>query len=179
MSRVGNPQTRRHLLLGGALALTLGAVVWVNGLEETDDAAAPAAAPSAKRRPPPAAAPAVARHTTAAGGFGQARWPDQVAPLFGLPPPPPPPRAASAEAADGTAAPPVKRAPPLPYTYFGRLEEGSKVTVFLSAGPRNLTARVGEVLDGNYRVEDITPSQIRLTYLPLNETQILNMGRSN
>lgn len=69
-------------------------------------------------------------------------------------------------------------APPLPFQYMGRMQEGAVQTVFLLQQGRNIIAHQGEVLSGTYRVEQISESAVRFTYLPLNEQQILSTGNT-
>jgi hypothetical protein len=85
------------------------------------------------------------------------------------PPPPPPPAAAP-------AAPP--RAPALPFRYLGRMEDGEQVVVFLMDGNRERVVRQGDEWT-NYRVDEINRRGMRLTYLPLNETQRMLFGSSD
>lgn len=68
--------------------------------------------------------------------------------------------------------PPAPVPPPLPFSYMGKLIEGKKTTVFLTSDDeRNYVARVGETIDGNYRVEEIGEHRMVLTYLPLKHRQ--------
>jgi hypothetical protein len=83
------------------------------------------------------------------------------------PPPPPPPK---------PVPPPPPTAPPLPFTYLGRFVEAGKPVIFLVRGDRVLTVKVGDVVEGNYRVEGIVGSTLSLTYLPLNIKQTLDIG---
>ncbi|MBI3902533.1 MAG: hypothetical protein HY306_06265 [Nitrosomonadales bacterium] len=75
--------------------------------------------------------------------------------------------------------PPEPTAPPLPFTYFGRYEDGNVRTVVLVKGGRVYAVKVGEILDGAYRVEDISQGVVTLTYLPLNTTQSLRTGETS
>lgn len=63
------------------------------------------------------------------------------------PPPPPPP-------------PPL---PTLPYRYFGMLAErdGSDARVFLMMGDKMIMARVGDILEGGFRLEEIMARELR------------------
>jgi len=87
-----------------------------------------------------------------------------------VPPPPPPP------------PPPVKivpappTAPPLPFTYLGRYVEAGQPTFFLVRGERILTVKVGDIIEGSYRVDGVVGSTLGLTYLPLNIKQGLDTG---
>ena len=189
----------RHLALGAAL---LGAAALVLfGDRAPDDgvaeaaarpaAAAPTAAVSATAPPPaavlvPTADPQradtgkrqpilalVPRDVLIAdndSGFGQA--PNGA--VFGsqswVPPPPPPPPAQAAP------PPPPPMAPPLPFTFIGKSVGDGVWEVYLARGDRTYTARTNEVIDGTYRVDAIAPPILRLTYLPLNQVQQLNIG---
>ena len=89
-------------------------------------------------------------------------------------PPPPPPRAA---AAVQDLPPPV--APPLPYRYLGRMEDGGRVTVFLGEGAQTVrVVRQGDQLS-DYRIDEINAQGMRLTYLPLQQPQQLLFGSPN
>lgn len=155
---------RRQLVLGGALAATLAATAWVATRPE-DGAVAPVAAPARR------AATAVSAATPAQPP-SQARQPWAEAPPAQLaawqPPLPPPPPPAPAQAAAVAPAPPV--APPAPYQMIGRVVEGEgaqAVEVALLTGPsKSLSARRGDVLDGQWRVEQVSDGGVRLTWLP-------------
>lgn len=61
-------------------------------------------------------------------------------------------------------------APPMPYQMIGRLVEGDgaqAVDVALLSGPnRALSVKRGDVIDGQWRVEQVTTSGVSLTWLP-------------
>ncbi|KVN22627.1 hypothetical protein WJ63_00275 [Burkholderia pyrrocinia] len=86
-----------------------------------------------------------------------------------LPPPvevPPPPVA--------RPAPPT--APPMPFTYVGELDaKAEKPQVFLSNGDQLLIVSPGDVIDGQYRVDSVSASNVVLTYLPLNQMQVVSI----
>lgn len=158
---------RRRAVLGVAAFATLAVTVWVASMDE------------------PAQAPAVPARTTAAGTrdtqagkaaprtlnlqalASRARFGDSVQDPFAPRSWAPPPAAAKASA-------PV--APALPYTYFGRMTEEGRTVVFLQRGERSYTVGTGDVLENTYRVDDITPTAVILTYLPLKQRQSLQMG---
>lgn len=83
------------------------------------------------------------------------------------PPPPPPPK-------PGPPPPPV--APPLPFTYLGKVLENGVWEVFLARGSETLIVRQQMVLDGAYRIDTIAPPSMTMTYLPLNQVQQINIG---
>jgi hypothetical protein len=77
------------------------------------------------------------------------------------PPPPPPPR---------------PQAPPLPFTYMGKLIDDGRIVVFLTQGDRNHIVRQGDTIDGTWRVDAVTEQHLSLTYLPLKQKQELAFG---
>jgi hypothetical protein len=179
--------TRRGLLFG-ALALTLVAVQWVDGNDDTvrkprslsQGSATPRTAPPPASASPGVPAPAVTssgdidlgrlqrgRGAEARDAFAPRNWQ------------PPPRKLTPAEAAAMAAAeppPPPPQAPPLPFVYVGMLAEESRTTVFLSHGARDIAVRSGDTIDNTYRVDAVTPDRIEITYLPLNQRQTLPLG---
>ncbi|MCC8400742.1 hypothetical protein LJ655_02330 [Paraburkholderia sp. MMS20-SJTN17] len=92
--------------------------------------------------------------------FAASSWLPPPPPVVQAPPEPPPP--------------PI--APPLPYVYLGKMDGSAlKPRVFLSSGDQLLIVSQGEVVDGQYRVESISDTDIVLTYLPLNQRQVISM----
>lgn len=176
-------EKRRKWLLGSALALTLAAVAWVR----VNDTSAPTVEDSQKS----------AQRTTASGNGDTARSRPQQnssrsvqldqlqrepVPVVGVenvfapkswyvPPPPPPP--------SRPVPPPPPMAPPLPFTYVGKLVEEGKTTVFLATPDRNFMVREGDIINGTYRVDQLKAPVMILTYLPLNLKQTLQIGEAN
>jgi len=74
--------------------------------------------------------------------------------------------------------PQAASAPPLPFTYLGKVMEGESIVVFLSEGGRTHLVRMGDVV-ARYRVQEITANDMTLVYTPLEETQKLNFGSAN
>src|SRR5690606_23757372 len=58
-------------------------------------------------------------------------------------------------------------APPLPFSFIGKLDDSQRLQIFLLNGERLHVVTVGDVIDGTYRVERIDPQQLTLTYLPM------------
>lgn len=57
---------------------------------------------------------------------------------------------------------------------MGRMqEEGGNIQVYLVKGEVLFTAKVGDTLDGTYKVQKIDRQEMTLLYLPLNQTQML------
>lgn len=85
-----------------------------------------------------------------------------------VPPPPPKP-----------LPPPPPTAPPMPFTYIGKLEEQGRTMIFLSRQGVNYSVKQGDQIEGTYRVDEISPQAVILTYLPLNIRQTLPIGANN
>jgi len=169
------PARQRWVVYAIVLLLTLTAVKWAGGQDRAEPRVAVAYQAERPERlvreAPPAAGKAEAapevwldrleRRAAAApvGDPFQARsWePEQPAVRPIVPPPPP-------------------QAPPLPFTYFGKMVDGEKTTVFLARLDRNYVVRLGDTLDGTYRVEKIEEDGLALTYLPLGTQQTLPFG---
>lgn len=178
----------RHLLLGGLLAATVGAIVLdkgepeVVGAVERSAAARGASAPEDER----------GTRTATTGTRAATREPEIVlvrdraeligggdadnagaAPLFAshswTPPPPPPPPVVM-------APPPKPTAPPLPFTYIGKKEENGKWEAYLARNGETYVVREQSVIDGIYRADAITPNMLTMTYLPLKQVQRLAIG---
>jgi len=75
-----------------------------------------------------------------------------------------------------SAAPEKPVAPALPFTYGGRYTEGNNTIVFLKEGEKMRTVRLGDTVNGTYRIEKIDPDAITLNYLPLGQRQTLQTG---
>lgn len=166
----------RHWLLGAGLALTLAATMWAAQTGDDEPADVQAVAGGERRAPAAAARPAAGKvaDTVAAAvdwhPVERAAWaavtPAQLAAWQPPPPPAPPP---PPPAAPVVAAPPM--APPFPYQLIGRLEEPgeggrARPVAFLSGPQRSLAVRAGEVIDGQWRVEQIGAAGLSLTWLP-------------
>lgn len=184
-----DPKLRAGLLIAG-LAATLGAMLWVDsrGKDADDGVVAVAERRPAGRAPAPGPADAKPVSTVAVNAhgldltrlqrpgsmqpgsdpFGSRRPKSAVAERLERPP--------SAPVQEVAVAPPPPSAPPVPYTFIGRLSEAESTTVFLAAGDRNLVVRPGDVIDSNYRVDAVTDNAVSLTYLPLNVKQTLSTG---
>lgn len=70
--------------------------------------------------------------------------------------------------------PPKPVAPPIPYTFLGRMDSDEAQKVFLRRGKELVVAAERETLDGGWRLETIGPDGLVLTYLPLNQQKILS-----
>ena len=165
--------TLKQWLLGGALLLTVTAVLYVRGHEDDEkvmpvvkDQALTRHKPVVKEKNPVIEVDKLKRRV----------MPEDVKDMFAakswyVPPPPLPPP-------PGPPARPV--APSLPFVYVGKMiESDGKAHVFLSRQDRIYSVSEGETLDGNYSVDAVKGSLMTLTYLPLHEQQTLKIGESN
>jgi hypothetical protein len=159
------PATVRRGALWGALALSLAATAWV---AREDESTAPAVAAVAPRHAPAADAPPAASHP-------RGDWP-AVEPLaaaaWGSAPAPAAPPVATAPPAEAEAAPPppLPAAPPFPYRLVGRLSDAATRAI-LDGPQRSAVVAVGDIVDGQWRVDAIDATGLRLTYLPLGQAQ--------
>lgn len=87
----------------------------------------------------------------------------------------PPPAAAQPQPPKKVVAEPPQ-APPLPYRFVGMLQDRAKPVAFLSSGAELFIVSVGDSIEGQYRVDKLTPQEISLTYLPLNQAQQIRIG---
>jgi hypothetical protein len=180
-----DPKIRLRALL--AMAVACGIAVLASGsLTRVEDA--DVVAPVVRDRTPAVAgkAPAKAGTPSAAELVATLTPPnrdDVSADASGNPfkssnwaPAPPPSRAVvPVVAAPVAVAPPAPVAPPLPYSFVGKLEaKNSKPRAFLSKGDALVIVSPGDVLDNNtYRVDAFEQTGVVLTYLPLNQRQVI------
>lgn len=151
----------RRSLIALALAATLGAWWWAPSPPEVP-APAPERGPRGTGDAAPPALPRDLARTPLA-----AEVPDAFAARSWRPPPPP----------ARAAAPSAPVAPPLPFAYIGKLLDEGATTVFLARGAQNLAVKLGETIDGQYRLDALNEGAVTLTYLPLAQQQTLSLGR--
>jgi hypothetical protein len=166
----------QRAMLYSVLAAGLAFAFWVSGADgsQADDVVAPVAvrpkpvqaieAPAATEGPARLPLEKMDRTFVAANDsnpFGVKSW---------MPAP------AVAAAAIPVAAPtPV--APPLPYTFAGKLEiEAGASLVYLVKGEQSFAVSKGETFDDNYRLDGIENGNLVIVYLPLGTKQLLPIG---
>ena len=84
----------------------------------------------------------------------------------------------AAPAQGALAAPAAPTAPAPPYAFVGKKQEAGAWEVFLARGEQNFLAREGQVLEGQWRVDQVQPPTLTLTYLPLDARQTLAIGEA-
>lgn len=97
-------------------------------------------------------------------------WPDGAAthPWASQLPPAPPPTVLAA----APPAPPM--APPFPHAWVGRFNDEAHRAIVSSADATWVVA-VGDVIEGQWRIDQIQERQMTLTYLPLKQRQTVAM----
>jgi hypothetical protein len=91
------------------------------------------------------------------------------------PSPPPVPPVAVAAPVRKPEPPPPPAAPPLPFKYLGRIDDGERTVVFLRRDRKAISVTAGTRVDDAYRVESISESAVEFVYLPLATKQVLNL----
>ncbi|MCV2353693.1 hypothetical protein LNV09_05895 [Paucibacter sp. B2R-40] len=170
---------KRRYALGGALALTLAATLWSALSPDGDESLVQPVAgerrvptpASAARKSAPAAAAASALVVTNWAAVERKAWEVPANSYFAAWAPPPPPPAPKQVAAP-PAPPPEPVAPAFAYQLIGRLVEGDQATALLAGPVRSLAVKAGDVVDGQWRVDQVTERGLSLTWLPakLNQT---------
>lgn len=181
---------QRQLTLAAALALTLAATLWLALGDEADNNAAQPVAGNSRA---PVLTASSSRSATAAGlskttagtktdAAAPLDWAPVARPAWAQPPAddaaqfaawsPPPPPPAPPVVAPPPPPPAAPQAPPFPYQLIGRLVEGNQAQILLAGPNRTLAVRVGDVVDGQWRVDQINEGGLNLTWLPakLNQT---------
>jgi hypothetical protein len=72
--------------------------------------------------------------------------------------------------------PPKAVAPQLPFTVLGKKFEDGAWQVFLGRDERILVVKTLDTIDNAYRVDEIRPPVMTLTYLPLQQRQLVAIG---
>ncbi|MEJ6007978.1 hypothetical protein WG899_20700 [Paucibacter sp. AS339] len=178
------PEQKRRYGLGAALLLSLLATAWVSYQDDAEPEGLARPVASSRRDPVPASG----ARTTAAKSASEvsaepltvATWSppergawqtvgDKQLAAWAPPPPPPPPKV--------VAPPPAPPAPPMapafPYQLLGRLVEGEQAQALLAGPNRSLAVKVGDVVDGQWRVDEVHERGINLTWLPAKLPQTL------
>lgn len=77
------------------------------------------------------------------------------------------------------APPPAPTAPPLPFTYMGKLDQGADgVQVFLMQNDKVLTVRVGDKVNRQWRLDHESESMLTFTFMPLEQQAQLSKSAS-
>ena len=91
---------------------------------------------------------------------------------------PPAPRATAPRSVATVAASAPNPIPALPYAFAGRRLDGASVQVFLTRGEKSFVAAVGDVIEGEYRVDAIGPAQVTFMHLASGTSQVMRAGET-
>lgn len=83
--------------------------------------------------------------------------------------PPPPPVAV-------TPAFEAEAAPPLPFQVLGKKREGDRWEIYLARDGQTFIVHQGSSIDDTYKVARIAPPTLSIVYVPLGQTQTLDIG---
>lgn len=64
----------------------------------------------------------------------------------------------------------------MPYKFLGKKLEDGVWEVYLGREEQTFVARERAILEDSYRVESIRPPTMKITYLPLEQSQTLHIG---
>lgn len=159
----------RQIALFAALGMSLAATAWV----ASQDASEPVApVPRRTTAVPQAAAP---QDWPGPASNARTAWPEadpEARRAWGEAPPPPPLAAAPSPVPTAVADPDDTPPVPFPYQLVGRMTD-NRPRVVLNGPQRSLVLGVGEVVDGQWRVEAIEPGGLRLKHLPEGPSQFI------
>lgn len=163
-------QRRRWAVLLTALALTVTAIFFSPAPAEVVEANTqrshiPVNAPT--QQPAVAAIAPTFEEEASADPFEKRGWAEPL---------PPPAPAAPPAPVERTVAPIVVEPsgpPPLPYRYVGRFSDDGGAVVYLARGDVGLVARVGETLDGTYKVAALQARSVEFEHISTGAKQSL------
>ena len=172
---------KRDIRVRGALAV-IALIVIGSVVGGRDQRAAATSLPQAPSGEPARALQTAARAAQESltdldmGKLRRQNWSDGVSNLLG-------PRSAAvptqqvtgrAEPAVTPPPPPAPTAPPLPFTYIGKIVDGGRTTVFVGRGADHYEAQAGAEIE-QYKVERVTDTQITFVFRPLGTRQVLDV----
>ena len=162
---------RRPPRIAVLIALLAGAAAWV-----AIDLRGPAAPTSAKA---PATGSSRDTEQSAAASASQARQPEIPSRLtlgkFGADP-------FSAQSwlprrkPAAVSAPPDPVTPPLPYRFAGQFHRESGIEVYVARGEEIFPVKEGDTLDGQYKVDSVSSTEVSFIYLPSGTRQTLQFS---
>ena len=163
---------RRHLILGIAFTATLAASLWVGSAENQESLVEVIdRAPTPEVSQPASDNAAVITETPRNWDIDPDKDLFQVAikPLSKVEVPVQP----------VVVVPSPPTAPPLPFTYIGKMVEENKIIVFVAKTDKHYSLKGGEIIEGLYAVKTIEPQKVVFNYIPLSIEQTLNIGGAN
>ena len=159
----------RQRWLALALIATLAAAFWP-GREDTGEVVETVRRVDRSAQTDiPAVAAKTGPHGASAAHERLARMQANLFPRQTWVPPPPPPKPYV------PPPPPPPKPPPLPFKYLGRWVDGGEQTLLLVQGEQPIPVKLGQVLYGSWRLDEITERSVVFTYLPLDMQSILGI----
>ena len=64
--------------------------------------------------------------------------------------------------------------PPLPFRFLGKFEDGTDSFIYLGRGEQTFVVRLGDMVDGVYKILKITEQNVELEYVPTGDKQNLS-----
>ena len=168
---MGSSQRRRWAVLMTALVLTLAAIYFGPApaeVVEVSDRRLPVPNAASAARVPAAEYAPVFEEEASTDPFEKRGWAE--------PPLPEPAPVAAPTPVERTVAPVVVEPPgppPLPYRYVGSFSDDGGSVIYLARGDVAVVARVGETLDGTYKVGALQARGIEFEHLSTGTKQTL------
>jgi hypothetical protein len=76
--------------------------------------------------------------------------------------------------------PPPPTAPPVPFTYMGRLDNGPQGNlIYLASNDKSYSVLIGQKVNGFWQLEREDSNNLYFTYLPLNLPQVLSKNQTS
>lgn len=164
----------RQIALFGALVISLAATAWIAGNDE------PEVTTPAPRRSVSAPRAALPQDWPGPASGARGAWPEADAEArraWGEAATPATAAAAAPAMTAAAQAEPEDAAPPFPYQLVGRMTD-SRPRVVLNGAQRSLVLGVGDLVDGQWRIEAIEPGGLRLKRLPEGPSQFIAFSSS-
>lgn len=174
---MNNMALKRWLVLGGLLALTLY-LAWNSPQPGPQSETGLASAPTSNRT-----AFITDNHPSTTAPIShdfrlvpRAQVLDNVVDIFAPPVIKSPPQVNFKPAVKQPA--PAPQAPPLPFTFVGKISEAGGVKVFLQANNVVYSLKTGDIFAQQYQLTGVENGKLSLLYLPLNITQTMFYGEA-
>jgi hypothetical protein len=81
-----------------------------------------------------------------------------------------------AKPAAAAGPPPAPVAPPLPFRFAGQFYRDTGAEVYLAKGEEIFPVKEGDVLDGQYKIESVTASEVRFLHVPSGTSQVMQFS---
>src|SRR5881409_3492269 len=75
-----------------------------------------------------------------------------------------------------SSAPPEPVTPPLPYRFAGQFHRESGIDVYVARGEEIFPVKEGDTLDGQYKVDSVSTTEVSFVYLPSGARQTMQFS---